>query len=131
MSWHKQLFGSLLAAALVAHVFMLASHGHGGTGHASTAAVVTHVGSGTATVIGSSASEPTDVGSGTAALGAACLVILAGAVFGGCGRFGGSGADGRSLVRRQRSPRTSALPRVARPLRPPRTPIAERVVLLT
>jgi hypothetical protein len=130
MSWRRQLFGSLLAAALVAHVFMLAGHHHGGTGHASTAAVVTHLVSGTSTVTGSSTAQPTGARSGTAALGAACLVVLATALF-GCRRSSGPGTDDRSLVRRQGPPPTTALAREARPLRPPRTPIAERVVLLT
>jgi hypothetical protein len=130
MSWRRKLLGSLLAAALVAHVFMLAGHHHGGTGHASTTAVVTHLVTGTSTVAGSSTTQPTGARSGAAALGAACLAILATALF-GCRRSGGSGADDRSLVRRHGSPRTTALARRARPLRPPRTLIAERVVLLT
>lgn len=131
MSWHMPLFGTLLTAALVAHVFMLAGHDHSGAGHASTAAVVTHVDAGTSAETGAATTETTDDGSGAAALGAACLVILVAALHGGCRRSGWSGADGRSLVRRQHPPWTTELPRVARPLRPPRTPIAERVVLLT
>jgi hypothetical protein len=117
----RHRFQLLLSAALIAHVLMLAGHEHGD--HAPAAAVVTHAEAATTT---HDAPAPLHPGH-AAALGAACLVALAGVVIGA-----------RLLVPPRRArpgsvrwrPRPSAAPlATSPPLRPPRTPVAERVVL--
>jgi hypothetical protein len=129
MSRRWRLLGLLLSAALVAHVFMLAGHHHDPVQHTSAAGVVAHGPGGSHAIAGPHAPAPTDDDRGAAAVAAGCLVVLAGAVLGFWlqSRFR---AGTRALVWRRLLP-PPVSPPVMRLLRPPRTPVVERVVLLT
>jgi hypothetical protein len=76
---HRHRFQLLLSAALIAHVFMLAGHGHGD--HAPAAAVVAHAEDSGVATTAHDAPAPLHPGH-AAALGAACLVALAGVALG-------------------------------------------------
>jgi hypothetical protein len=120
--------GLLLSAALVAHVLMLAGHHHDPGQHASAADVVAHGLGSSPTTADRYPPDPGEEGAGATAVGAACLVALAGA-----------GLSFLLQLRLRTGPRAkvrrrSVAPTVSPPvillLRPPQTPVAERVVLL-
>ena len=126
MSRGRLLLGLLLTAALVAHVFMLAGHHHDGARHAPAVAIAALESVSAPAAPAPHSPEP--AGQGAASVGAACLVVLASAVFAHRLRLC-DWASGRPGLRSQLLQLTADLP-TSRPLRPPQTPVVERVVLL-